>query len=90
MTLSIGVSPGSRIQIGASVLSVVDTRHGTITARVGKGPEFLLTDLERTEVLPSVFVFVGGHNGQSHGMHRLAFEAPREISINRIPGEASA
>lgn len=85
MALSIGVTAGSQIRIGKSVLKVVDITSGLITVKVGNGPLHVLSDKERAEVLPNVFVFVGDMRGRNTGS-RLAFEAPRSVPITRVEG----
>lgn len=89
MALSLGVTDGSKIRVGSDiveVVSVVGTAH--IQVRVG-GQNHLITDCERTEILPGVFVSCGRNDDRQFGgasFSRLAFEAPRSIEIKRIGG----
>lgn len=82
MALLVGVSRNSKIMVGDSVLTVVDIRGTTMSLRVDSGPEFMVNHQERTEILPEVFVFVGKSHIEG-SIDRLAFEAPRSISILR-------
>lgn len=88
MALSLGVTDGSKIRVGTEILEVV-TIVGTahIQVRVA-GKNFLITDCERTEVLPGVFVSCGRNDDKQFAasFSRLAFEAPRSIEIKRIGG----
>lgn len=88
MALSLGISVGSKIRVGTSVVEVVSVMG---TARVlikVEGKEFMITDCERTEILPNVFVSCGRNDDKQFlaSFSRLAFEAPRSIEINRMMG----
>jgi hypothetical protein len=53
-----------------------------IVVSVDDGPDVAITDKERTNLLPEVFVFAGvGWDGVGS---RLAFEADRSIGIHRM------
>lgn len=86
MALSLGVKKGGVIKIGGVPLQVVSIDHQkSITVRIN-GREYVVSDKERVEILPTVFVFVGTWsvlNQSSQG--RLAFEAPRAVRIERVP-----
>jgi len=83
MALSIGVSVGSKIDVGGHLLQVKEIApHNLIVISIDKGEDMVISELSRTEILPTVFVFVGV--GQSGGGNRLAFEAPKTIRINRV------
>lgn len=86
MALSIGVREGSKIQVGKNLLSVKqidDSRR--IHILYGK-QEHLITDEERTEVEPDVFISCGIKSDRptNYNFSRLAFEAPRSVEIHRI------
>lgn len=88
-TLSLGVTVGSRIQIGAAiveVLNVIDAMNTTIKTA---DKTFEITDLERQEVLPSVFISLGWSeqtkDARFPNFSRLAIEAPRALRISRLP-----
>jgi len=80
MALSLGVSVGSRIFIGDDILRVIAMPSATILEVSVKGKRFTVTDNERKEVLPDVFVSAGFGDGNTN---RLVFEAPRRIPIHR-------
>lgn len=86
MALSIGVSKGSKIQVGANllrVLEVQDSRH--VSIQYGE-QRHLITDAERTEVEPGVFLSCGIRQDKetTSNSSRIAFEAPRSVIINRV------
>lgn len=88
MALSLGIHEGSKIQVGSHVVTVTEiVRDNLMTVEAG-GLKHMVTDTERTEILPSVFVFCGSSHGQAATNARLAFEAPRSININRIEKNA--
>jgi hypothetical protein len=83
MALSIGVSAGSKIKVGKSMVAVQEANRRMVTLKVDGGPTQIITEAERTEILPQVYVFIGV--GPDSGMNsRLAFEAPRSIQIDRV------
>lgn len=83
MALSLGVRKGSRILIGAHCLEVKALIHPNLVIVAIDGAEdIVISDQLKTEILPDVTVYSGG--GQSGSGNRLAFDAPREISIRRI------
>lgn len=89
MALSLGISNGSEIEItkGDKVtLLVVNSINGSSKAQIDVGGEvFNITDLERTEILPEVFVSFGkGASARGYRSARLAFEAPLSVKINRV------
>jgi hypothetical protein len=78
VALSIGIAEGSKIQVGTSMLEVnqiFDSRH--IAIKYGR-QQHLITDAERTEVEPNVFISCGirQDRASSNSSSRLAFEAP--------------
>lgn len=82
MALLVGVSTGTRILVGKSVVTVRDIQDKVMCLQVGNGPDIFVTNKERVEILPQVFVFVGEGHLPNTG-DRLAFEAPRSIQILR-------
>lgn len=87
MALSLGVAAGSKIKVGSDIVEVVSV-VGTAHVQIGvRGQSYLITDCERTEILPNVFVSCGRNDDRQFGgagFSRLAFEAPRSIDIKRI------
>jgi hypothetical protein len=83
MALSIGVSVGSRVDVGGHVLEVRALAHpNLIVLGVDGGPDVVITEEARKEVLPEVFVQTGvGPTGTGN---RLAITAPKAIRISRI------
>lgn len=81
--MSIGVSVGSRIAIGNNVLEVRALAHpNLIVIGVDDGPDIVISEEARKEVLPEVFVQTGvGPTGTGN---RLAITAPKVIRISRI------
>jgi hypothetical protein len=87
MALSLEVLAGSEIKIGKSVLRVLEVIHGTVVNVMVGDRKFVITEEERTEVLPEVFVSCGVKPGWNKDERsRLAFEAPIDIRINRLDG----
>lgn len=89
MALSIGVSAGESITIGPygpkkeyhTVYVKILTAPNLIVITVDNGPEIVVNDDQKIELLPEVFVQVGiGANGASN---RLAFHADRSIKIEK-------
>lgn len=94
MALSMGVSVGSKIIIGNGVadermMRILDTTNGIVNLQMDDGKKFIITDFERTEILPNVFVSLGMKKGETSNT-RLAFEAPREIQITRVRESVNA
>ena len=88
MALSLGITKGSKIQVGGSIIEVVDVSNGTHVQVVIGQQKFLITDCERTEVLPNVFLSCGVSEEKSFGsFSRIAIEAPKEVKIRRIGGQ---
>lgn len=85
VALSIGVGKGSRIKVGDSMLRVVEIVPGVaISVQLDGNKTFMITDSERTEIMPGVFVQIGLNPKNVDSGSRLAFEAPRSITINRV------
>lgn len=89
MALSLGISNGAEIEItnGSKVtMLVVNSINGSSKVQIDVGGEvFNITDLERVEILPEVFVSLGkGPSARGYRSARLAFEAPLAIKINRV------
>lgn len=83
MALSLGVKAGDKIKVGEHVVQVKTlTQPNLIVLTVDAGPDIVVSDLSRTEILPKVFVFSGVNQGGSG--NRLAFEADKSIRILRI------
>jgi hypothetical protein len=88
MALSLGVSIGSKVQIGDKLLVITDILNGNHISLTYGGKTFLITESERTEIDPTVFVSCGSRDSNRHEKYtRLAFEAPREIQITRLGSE---
>jgi hypothetical protein len=86
VALSIGINEGSKIRVGNKLLvvqQIPDARHVHIL--YGREP-FLITDEERTEVEPGVYIQCGVKADRpfQENFSRLAFEAPRAVGIHRI------
>jgi sRNA-binding carbon storage regulator CsrA len=88
MSLSLGVRTGGQIKIGDDMLTVSSVARDGLTVRVNvRGREYQLSDEEKTEVLPDVYVFCGVSAHTPWGLpfrSKLAFDAPRVIQIDRI------
>lgn len=87
MALSLGVRQGSKIRIGSDLLQVVRViNDGDIVlgVSVNEGPVRYVSEYEREEILPQVFVQLGKPHSLYPRDHRLAFEAPRSIRIERV------
>lgn len=88
MALSLGVTIGSKIRVGNETLEVLDVRDAMDTKLRAAGHVFTITDMERQEVLPSVFISLGWSNSTKDArfphFSRLAIEAPRELRIERV------
>jgi hypothetical protein len=86
LALSIGVTRGSRIRVGQSMVKVEEiVQDVAVTLSVDGGKKFMITDSERTQIIPEVFVQLGlNHRSSGTNSSRLAFEAPFSIKINRI------
>ena len=84
MALSIGVTAGTRIRVDEQLVHVLEARPKMVTIRVDNSKPRVITDEERTEILPRVFVQCGVQEGLLVSGSRLAFEAPREIKIERV------
>ena len=81
MALSIGVSVGSRVDIGGHILQVKALPAPSVAVvTVDRGDEILLSDGKAVEILPHVKVQTGPGN-------RLAFQAPKSIRISRLEKE---
>lgn len=83
MALSIGVIRGSEIRIGDSLLLVGSISQTVVLVTVDGGASIPITDRERKEILPDVFLSLGKIVGAGGGNTRLAFEAPKSIKIKR-------
>ncbi len=85
MPLSLGVHMGMKINVGPHQILVEDIMRGTAIKVSGKdGQEFLITDQQRTEVYPEVFLSYGSPGPRlDYRGTRLAIEAPRELNISR-------
>ena len=82
MALSIGVSVGSKIDIGGHVLQVKSLAPPNIVViTIDRGEEIVISEGKSVEILPGVKVQSGS------GGNRLAFHAAKSIRISRM-GEA--
>lgn len=84
MAKSIGVTRGSRIRVGSQVVKVISCTPRMVTLCVDHGKPLIITEEERVEIIPKVFVFVGVPDHLNISGSRLAFEAPRDILIDRV------
>jgi hypothetical protein len=81
MALSIGVSVGSKIDIGGHLLHVKALVHPNIVVvTVDRGPEVVISEDQAVDILPGVKVQSG------LGGNRLAFQAAKSIRISRVEG----
>lgn len=86
MALSIGVSVGDKINIGGREVAVkAVSAPNLIVVSVDGGEDIVLSEDRRKEIMPQVFAQVGV--GQRGNTTRIAFEAPRSISIKRMGSE---
>lgn len=84
MALSLGVRVGSLLTVGNTEVKVEEIGPGQRITLSLLGKSRLITDQERIEILPDVFVSMGmGSSPNGSPAHRLAFEAPRSIEIKR-------
>lgn len=88
MPLSLGVKKGSKVTVGDAMVEVREiVSLSEIHVSVNNGPAVVITNAERTEILPGVFLQAGRDEGAGHSTKsytRLAFDAPRSIPINRV------
>lgn len=87
MALSLGVRARCQIQVGEDLLRVIQVlSDGTkVLIEVMGGTRHLITEEERKEILPDVFVFCGGPiKDDMLRYSTLAFEAPRDVKITRL------
>ncbi len=86
MALSIGVSKGSKIQVGKHLLRVLEVQDSRHVSILYGDQRHLITDAERTEVEPGVFISCGIKQDRetTANSSRIAFEAPMSIAINRV------
>lgn len=79
--MSIGVSVGSKIDIGGHLLQVKALVHpNVVVVTVDRGDEILISEGKTVEILPGVKVQSG------LGGNRLAFHAAKSIRISRVEG----
>jgi hypothetical protein len=91
VALSIGVKKGrkikfllpSKVERTLVVLDVLSSKR--VLVEFG-GRQLVVTDEERHELMPGVFVSCGMIRESPPRESRLAFEAPREIRIERVAG----
>lgn len=83
MALSIGVSVGSKIEVGGHVLHVKAlVPPSMVVVTVDRGEEIVISDGKTVEILPGVRVQSG--TGGNRQAFRLAFHAEKSIRISRI------
>jgi hypothetical protein len=83
MALSIGVSVGSKIDVGGHMLHVKALVHpNVVVVTLDRGEEIVISEARAVEILPGVKVQSGS------GGNRLAFHAAKSIRISRV-GEPS-
>lgn len=79
MALSIGVSVGSKIDVGGHLLQVKALVHpNVVVVTIDRGNDIVISEGRTEDVLPGVKVQVG------LGGNRLAFHAAKSIRISRI------
>lgn len=79
MALSIGVSVGSKIDIGGHILQVKSLVHpNVVVITVDRGDDIVISEGKSVEILPGVKVQSGS------GGNRLAFHAHKSIRISRL------
>lgn len=87
--LSLGVTIGSKIKIGEQLIEVTNVVGAMDTTIKAGGKTFVITDSERKEVMPSVFMSVGWSEQTKDARYptfsRLLIEAPRALRISRVP-----
>lgn len=92
MALSLGVRAGSQVILtdheGLAHTLTVRRINSAVDIDVAvDGQDFKLTDQERVAVIPDCFVFSGAREGRGDEEYTyLAFEAPRDIRIDRVRG----
>jgi hypothetical protein len=88
LALSLGVQAGSQIKIGLHILRVIEVLDDGKLVKIEVGDRrYMISDEERTEIATNVFVFCGISEGMGWDVplkSKLAFEAPREIKIDRL------
>lgn len=90
MALSLGVRKGFKWSIDRDILRVKEVVNAkTIIVTINNRTDYTITDLERIEILPDVFIQCGVVDGVfvEPGSSRLAIEAPRSIIIERVSRE---
>ena len=85
MALVLGCKLGSEVKVGDTMVKVKGINHdGEVVLEV-EGQEHQITELERTRIMPEVWVSLGlGAGTKGNSYCRLAFEAPRSIRIERV------
>ena len=79
MALSIGISVGSKIDVGGHMLQVKALVHpNVVVVTVDKGDDIVISESRAVEILPGVKVQSGS------GGNRLAFHAHKSIRISRV------
>lgn len=90
MALSLGVKRGKRILVGGRELVVRSVLAANSVLVSFEGREILVTDMQREELMPGVFVSCGlSLKAADNQYSRLAFEAPRSVRIERVPDRAA-
>lgn len=84
MALSLGVHEGSKIKVGDVLVSVQTIVNGNEVEILYGDQQHLITDSERTEVAPNIFISCGVRDNRFPNHSRLAFEAARNVPITRI------
>jgi hypothetical protein len=86
VALSLGIKAGVKIQVGESVVEIRSiTPPALIVVSVDGGPDMVVSDQARQELMPHVFAFTGAKDGTGN---RIAIEAPRDIKITRMKDAA--
>ncbi len=92
MALSIGIRRNDRVQVGEDELKVLNIVLGHHVVVRLKGQKYKITEAERSEIAPQVYLSYGKNPHRSPDAvqsARLLFQAPREILIRKVYGPRS-
>lgn len=82
MALALSVKLGGKVLVGGEEIVVTEIK-GMNVSLLAQEKEFTVSDLERKEVLPQVWISTA-KSKSTEGGTRLVFEAPRDIKIYRV------
>jgi hypothetical protein len=83
MALSLGVKVGSKIEVGKSIIEVVDIRSVSLVLITVDGCAPIVVSDQHSESLPDKVFVQTGDAARSSGV-RLVFTAPPEVKITRL------